>query len=388
MALRIAIIGGGLGGLTAALFLKRARHQTTFYEQAPARHEVGAGIIVPPNMVRPFRRPGLAERFADFAVRLEFSWEFRRWEDERVISVTPMDEECEQLYGAPCYVAHRADLRTFLRRELPDDSIRLDHRLIRVTRSDDEVELAFVDRSGRESRVTADVAIGADGIHSVVRDHVVPTIEPRFSGLCAFRCLVPASEAPKMARRPVQTLWLGPGRHFVHYPISSGRFVNLVAIAPAGNWWTESWTEDGQVSDLLREFKSWDDRLRQLIVSATETKRWALYDREPLQRWTRGRITLLGDAAHAMLPFLAQGAAQATEDAAALADCLEAADDGSVGAALQCYEDLRRPWANLILIGSRGREIRNHLPDGHEQERRDEELAAGDPLRQSAWLYR
>ena len=387
MALRIAIIGGGLGGLTAALFLKRTRHEATVYEQAPALQEVGAGIIVPPNMVRPFRRLGLAERFEDFAVRLEFSWEFRRWENGRVISVTPMDEECEQLYGAPCYVAHRADLRAFLRRELPDELIRLDHRLVRVIRSGDEVELAFVDRSGRESRVMTDVAIGADGIHSVVRDHVVPTIEPRFSGLCAFRCLVPASEAPEMARRPVQTLWLGPGRHFVHYPISRGQLVNVVAIAPAGNWRTELWTDDGEVSDLLREFETWDGRLRQLIVSATETKRWALYDREPLERWTKERITLLGDAAHAMLPFLAQGAAQATEDAAVLADCLEPADEHSVEEALQRYEDLRRQRANRILIGSRGREIRNHLPDGLEQRRRDEDLAAGDPLRQSAWLY-
>ena len=216
---------------------------------------------------------------------------------------------------------------------------------------------------------------------------MVPTIEPRFSGLCAFRCLVPAADAPEMARRPVQTLWLGPGRHFVHYPISRGQLVNVVAIAPAGNWRTESWTDDGEVSDLLREFETWDGRLRQLIVSATETKRWALYDREPLERWTKGRITLLGDAAHAMLPFLAQGAAQATEDAAALADCLEPADEHSVEEALQRYEDLRRPRANRILIGSRGREIRNHLPDGLEQRRRDEELAAGDPLRQSAWLY-
>src|SRR5580693_8193933 len=135
---------------------------------------------------------------------------------------------------------------------------------------------------------------------------------------------------PRMARRPVQTLWLGPGRHFVHYPISRGQLVNLVAIAPAGNWRTESWTDDGEISDLLREFETWDGRLRQIIVSATETKRWALYDREPLERWTKGRITLLGDAAHAMLPFLAQGAAQATEDAAALADRLEAADERSV----------------------------------------------------------
>ena len=301
-------------------------------------------MIVPPNMVRPFRRLGLASRFEDFAVRLEFSWEFRHWENGRVDFGYDDGRGVRAALGAPCYVAHRADLRGFLRRELSDDLIRLDHRFIGVIRSDDEVELAFVDNSGREKRATADVAVGADGIHSLVRNHVVPTIEPRFSGLCAFRCLVPTADAPEMARRPVQTLWLGPGRHFVHYPISRGQLVNVVAIAPAGNWRTELWMDEGEVSDLLREFETWDGRLRQLIVSATETKRWgALRPRTTGAVRPKGRITLLGDAAHAMLPFLAQGAAQATEDAAALADCLEPADEHSVEEALQRYEDLRRP---------------------------------------------
>jgi salicylate hydroxylase len=387
LTLRVAIVGGGLGGLAAALFLRDARLDVTVYEQASALSEIGAGIIVPPNMVRPFARLGLAEKFADFAVRLEFSWEFRRWQDGSVISVTPMDETCERLYGAPCYVAHRADLRAFFRRALPDDALRLDRRCIGVTQTEDEIELTFVDAAGRETRERADVAIGADGIHSLMRDAVVSKTEPRFSGLCAYRCLVPIASAPEMARRPVQTLWLGPGRHFVHYPISSGRLVNLVAIAPAGDWRTESWTADGQISDLFREFETWDARLHQLILSATQTKRWALYDRAPLDRWTNGRIALLGDAAHAMLPFLAQGAAQAVEDAATLADCLQGVDRHSVAAALQQYEDIRRPRANNVLLGSRGREIRNHLPDGAEQQTRDAELAAGDPLRQSAWLY-
>ena len=224
-----------------------------------------------------------------------------------------MDEECERFTAL---LACRPSGGTW---GLPSartarQTNRLDHRFVGVIRSDDEVELAFVDRSGREKRVTADVAVGADGIHSVVRNHVVATIEPRFSGLCAFRCLVPGPTPGDRSSARANTLARpSPGRHFVHYPISRGRLVNLVAIAPAGNWRTNTWTDDGEVSDLLREFETWDGRLRQLIVSATETKRWALYDREPLERWTKGRITLLGDAAHAMLPFLAQGAAQATE---------------------------------------------------------------------------
>ena len=249
------------------------------------------------------------------------------------------------------------------------------------------MELTFVSRDGWKTRATADAVIGADGIHSIIRAAVAPEVDARFSGLCAFRCLVPAERAPAIALRPVQTLWLGPGRHFVHYPVSAGRLVNVVAIAPAGAWRTESWTADGEIPDLMSEFEGWDDRIRQLIMSATSTKRWAMYDRDPLERWTVGRISLLGDAAHAMLPFFAQGAAQAIEDAFVLADCLHGADRGSVPHALRRYEETRRPRAARVQQLSRGREVRNHLPDGPEQQQRDAEFANGDPLRQSAWLY-
>jgi salicylate hydroxylase len=335
------------------------------------------------------RFDGSASRIAldEFAVRLEFAWEFRRWQDGRLISTTPMGERCELMYGAPCYVAHRADLREFLRSALPEETVRLDHRCIGVTQSRKGVVLEFVSASGRVVHVEADAAIGADGIHSIIRGSVTAQEEPRFSGLCAFRCLVPADRAPEMARRPVHTLWLGPGRHFVHYPISAGRLINIVAIAPAGHWRSESWTADGEISDLAREFGQWDGRVHQLILSATQTKRWALFDRAPLEQWTAGRVSLLGDAAHAMLPFLAQGAAQCVEDAVTLADCLKSAEPDTVETALKRYEELRRPRANHVLLMSRGREIQNHLPDGPEQQRRDEALAATDPLKRVAWLY-
>jgi salicylate hydroxylase len=231
------------------------------------------------------------------------------------------------------------------------------------------------------------VVIGADGIHSVVRQAIGPEVGARFSGLCAFRCLVPADDAPDLALRPVQTLWLGPGRHLVHYPISGGRLVNVVAFVPAGDWRTESWTADGDVADLRAEFAGWDARLGQLLAPATHTKRWAIFDREPLERWTVGRIGLLGDAAHAMLPFFAQGAAQAVEDAAVLAGCLAAASSASVPAALQRYEQIRRPRASQVQVMSRGREVQNHLDDGPAQAARDAALAGAEPLHQSAWLY-
>lgn len=383
----MAIVGGGLGGLAAALFLRNAGLDVTVYEQAQELREVGAGIVVSPNMVRPLRKLGLAEKLSAFAVRLEAAWEFRRWRDGQVLFVQPMGEECERLYGAHCYVAHRADLLALLQQALPQHVLRLDHRCVEAKQNAHESELTFVTTGGRTTEVTADVVIGADGIHSVIRLAIAPQVDARFSGLCAFRCLVPAEKAPKMALRPVQTLWLGPGRHFVHYPVSGGRLVNVVAIVPAGDWRTESWTADGDISDLIAEFEGWDDRVHQLIISATGTKRWAMYDRDPLERWTEGRITLLGDAAHAMLPFFAQGAAQAIEDAVVLAGCLQRADAASVPHALRYYEAIRRPRTTQVQTMSRGREVRNHFPDGPEQQQRDIQFANGDPLRQSAWLY-
>ncbi|MFO1296238.1 MAG: FAD-dependent monooxygenase [Rubrivivax sp.] len=250
------------------------------------------------------------------------------------------------------------------------------------------MQVAFAHRDGGSDWISADAAVGADGIHSVVAPAVfaaaaeadpgaaMPTA-PRFSGLCAFRFLVPAAEAPAMALRPVQTLRLGPGRHLVHYPISSGRLVNVVAIVPAGHWRTESWTAEGRAEDVAAEFAA--GTTTQLIAAAREVKRWAMYDRDPLPRWTSGRVTLLGDAAHAMLPFFAQGAAQAIEDAEVLAQCLRGADVASMPAALARYEALRRPRASEVQLMSRGREYRNHLPDGPEQERRDAELRQRRP---------
>lgn len=387
MGTRIAIVGGGLGGLAAALFLRRAGIDATVHEMAPELREAGAGIVVPPNMVRVLQALGLADLLPRFAVKLDAAWEFRRWQDGRVLFVQPMGDECVQLYGAPCYVAHRADLLALLQQALPADAVQLGQRCSAVQPSDDGVTLTFTLRDGSTTTVTADAAIGADGIHSVLSQAVVQPQPARFSGLCAFRCLVPAAAAPPMALRPVQALWLGPGRHFVHYPISGGRLVNVVAIVPAGDWRTESWTADGAVADMQREFAGWDARVHQLIESATDTKRWALYDRTPLPAWAAGRVALLGDAAHAMLPFFAQGAAQALEDAQLLAACLGGVPAAQLPQALQRYDALRRPRASRVQLMSRGREIRNHLPDGPEQQQRDAELANGNPLRDSAWLY-
>jgi len=387
MTLRVAIVGGGLGGLACALYLRDAGIRATVYEQVPRLRETGAGIVVPPNMVRLLGRLNLSDALGAKAVQLEAAWEFRRWKNGRVLFVQPMGEQCRRLYGAPCYVIHRADLLSLYQNALPAELVALDHRCVRLTPRQESTTVEFVHADQSTSEIEADVVIGADGIHSVVRNTIAPDVEARFSGLCAFRCLVPASEAPAFARRPVQTLWLGPDRHFVHYPISSGKLINVVAITPARDWRRESWTETGKISDLRGEFLGWDDRLLSMIDAAAETHRWALYDRAPLSHWTQGNIALLGDAAHAMLPFFAQGAAQATEDAMALAACLREATPATVAEALRRYQTIRQTRASQVQLMSRGRELRNHLHDGVEQRKRDAEFDAGDPLRQSAWLY-
>ena len=394
MTLRVALIGGGIGGLAAALFLRRAGVHATVYEQATQWRETGAGIVVPPNMVRLLAELGLGTPLRRVAVELDAAWEFRRWQDGRVLFVQAMGDACTQMYGAPCFVVHRADLLALLQDALGPAPLRLDQRCTGVLPSGDAVDIHFEQRNGSRQTAQADVLIGADGMHSTVRKVVAPDVEARFSGLCAFRCLVPAAAAPPMALRPVQTLWLGPGRHLVHYPISAGRLVNVVAIVPAGGLLDErlgeTWMADGNVAELQQAFTGWDEdehRLQALLAAATETKRWALVDRTPLPRWTEGRVTLLGDAAHPMLPFFAQGAAQALEDAAVLADCLDGVAVAQVPQALQRYEARRRPRASQVQLMSRGRELRNHLPDGPEQVERDAAFAQGDPLRQSAWLY-
>jgi salicylate hydroxylase len=384
MTLRIAVVGGGICGLAAAGFLRRAGLTVTVYEQATQVSEIGAGLVVPPNAVRLVRRLGGFGRLREVAVPLEVGWEFRRWQDGTVLFAQRLGADCERLFGERCFTAHRADLLDILLAAAGEPAPRLGARCVAVRRRPGrgDVELAFADGSA----ATADVVIGADGTHSVVRDAVLGAGAPRFSGVCAYRCLVPADRAPAFALRPVQTLWLGPGHHFVHYPISGGRYVNLVAFAPARDWRIESWTAEGKVEDLRAEFAGWDPQLTRLIDAADRTGRWALLDRDPFPAWTNGPITVAGDAAHPMFPFLGQGAAQAIEDGAVLAACL-AAGGADPAAALRRYEALRRRRTTRVQRLSHARLRANHLPDGPEQQARDATFAAQDPLSHNAWMY-
>ncbi|MCX4703755.1 FAD-dependent monooxygenase [Streptomyces sp. NBC_01373] len=379
---RIAIIGGGIGGLAAGAFLRRAGLTATVYEQAPALAEVGAGLVVAPNAARLLRRLDVMEQFLRRAVPLDWGWEFRRWTDGSVLSVEKLSGVCERLYGERTYVVHRADLFDTLRTAVPGEWIRLGARCTAVDPGPDGALLRFADGS----QVEADIVIGADGVHSVVRGSVAEPEPPEYSGICAFRTIVPAHAAPDFALRPAQTLWLGPGRHFVHYPIGDGSAVNVVAFTPAGDFTDESWSTTATIEEFHAEFADWDPRVTDLIAAGSVPGRWALLDRTPLRHWSRGRITLLGDAAHPMFPFFAQGAAQSIEDAAVLARCLAGSLDDPEQA-LKQYESARIERTTRLQQVSHARRDVNHLPDGPEQQARDAALAGSDPLVSNGWIY-
>jgi salicylate hydroxylase len=381
---RIAIVGGGIGGLAAAAFLRRAGLEATVYEQASQLKEIGAGVVVAPNAARLLRALGVLGEFAAKAVRLETGWEFRRWQDGSVLSAEDLGTQCERRFGEHTYTAHRADLLDVLKSVVAAGSVRLGMRCVALDAAGGDGPVGLTFASGEKAE--ADIVIGADGIHSIVRDALTEPMPATFSGLCAFRALVPAEQAPPFSRRPAQTLWLGPGHHLVHYPVSAGRYVNLVAFAPAGGYTTESWTATATVAEFLAEFRGWDERLTALIRAAGTPGRWALLDRAPLTQWTRGRLTLLGDAAHPMFPFFGQGAAQAIEDAATLARVLSASP-ADPAAALRRYEELRRPRTTRLQVVSHARARINHLPDGPDQQARDAGFAGTDPLAASAWIY-
>jgi salicylate hydroxylase len=386
--MRIIVVGAGIGGLTAVLMLRRAGLDVEVFEQAEELREIGAGIQISPNANRILHRLGLANALRKVAVR-PLAIEIHRWDDGRLLTRQPLADLCEQNFGAPYYHLHRPDLLELLAAALPNDVLHLDHRCVGLVQrhdQDDKVEVKF--HNGLTA--DADLVVGADGIHSTVRGLILGPESPRFSGHVAYRGLVPAARLAHLGLEVNASMWWGPDHHFVHYFVGKdARYVNWVAIG-RGEWRIESWTARGEIADALKEFAGWHPQVSAIISAADFTNRWALYDRDPLPNWTVGRVTLLGDAAHAMLPYMAQGAVQSIEDAAVLAKCLERVDaSNDVSAALQRYEEIRRPRASRCQAGSRANGVIYHLPDGEDQRERDSNVAssATAPLPQNAWLY-
>jgi len=283
--------------------------------------------------------------------------EMRRWDDGDVIGTTRLGQACLDQFGAPYYTFHRADLHSCLLDLVSDEIIELGRKAAAVTQTADGAEVRFTDGG----TVTADLVIGADGIHSVVRQ-LLATDHPRYSGHTINRGLIPAEQVPHLAE-PKVTLWVGPGRHCVAYPVAGGELVNLVATAPVDGAPAESWTAPGSLAELLTGYTGWHEDVQTLLNAAGTVNEWALHDREPLEKWSGEHVTLVGDAAHPMLPFAAQGANQAIEDAFVLAECLREATPDTVPAALHRYEAVRVPRTSDVQRLSRANQDEFHATD-------------------------
>ena len=362
--LRIAVIGAGIGGLTAALSLRRAGFDVEVYEQATELTEVGGGINMGPNAARILYRLGLGEGLDRDAVR-PVGMHQRRWDDGRTLQKAGLNPQCEAIYGAPHLTVHRADLLAIIASGFPAERIHLGHRLVGLADRGDHAEAWFENGV----RIRPDILVGADGIHSAVREALFGAEDPQFAGCVAYRGLVPSERVADLGLERGNQSWLGPGAHLVHYFVSGGRLLNFVGWTEHDTWNREDWTDRATIARALAAFEGWHPQIRTIIERAETCFIWALFDRDPLPRWSVGRATLLGDACHPMYPFMAQGAAQAIEDGACLAACL--ADGGDPTEALLRYERIRLPRVSRLQQMSRANKIRYHMPDGPDQAARD-----------------
>lgn len=354
---RVLIVGGGIGGLSAALSLASQGCEVQLFEQAAEFGEVGAGIQLSPNATRVLFSLGLEARLREFAFVPE-GVETRGWRTGAVIARIALGTQMEEVYGFPYLQAHRADLIEALAAAANSHEriqLHTDSRVTGFSQDKTGVQV-FYERGAGQSSEAGDVLIGADGIGSVARETLFGAESPRFTGNIAWRTLVPASRLPQGVVRPQATAWWGPGGHFVHYYVRRGELVNCVCVVEKRGWEVESWTERGTYEELKSDFKGWHQDVHALIDSADRDSlyKWALFDRLPMSSWGRGRVTLLGDACHPTLPFMAQGAALAIEDGAVLARCLSRANTlEEIEAELSRYAELRRGRTARIQQGSR-----------------------------------
>ena len=371
--MRVAIVGGGIGGVATCLALRQHGIDAHVYEQAPQLKEVGAGVALHPNGVRMLGRLGLADEVSRFGSR----WldpQFRRQDGSLIAPWWPAGEgERIEIYGM-----HRADLLQMFLASLPADVIHPDHRCLSFSQSPSEAVLTFENGA----TVSADVVVAADGIHSTLQRYVTPPSEPIPSGSVAYRGVIPASSVAWPPGR--MRNWLGPGKHFLVFPVRANKLLNYVGFVASGELTRESWSAPGDPAALRREFAGWDPTVEAILQQVESCFWWGLYDREPLATWTNGRLTLLGDAAHPMLPHVGQGANQAIEDAVALATLLSSSDANSAPRALQTYERVRRPHAARVQGSSRANGARYDFARV-ELAQRDRELS--NQSRDRAWMW-
>jgi 2-polyprenyl-6-methoxyphenol hydroxylase-like FAD-dependent oxidoreductase len=348
--LRIAIIGAGIGGLAAAAALRRVGIEAEIYEQAEKFVRLGAGIQQSPNAMKVHRGLGTEAQLRDVAFAPATSLN-----RDAITGVAtndhPLGRAVEERYGAPYLTLHRGDLHAALADIVPAGSVHRGRKLARIAEEGAKIALGFADGS----EVLVDAVIGADGVHSLVREHVGITDRPRFTGRVAYRTTYPAALLKDADPGPSRTKWWGPDRHIVIYFVTANRDeVYFVTSQPErADWITrESWSAKGDVDELRAAFSDFHPDVRAVLAAAPEVHKWGIFERDPLPTWRRGRVVLLGDACHPMTPYMASGAAMALEDAVVLARCFDALADARVEHVLDAYEATRKPRTSQVQAGS------------------------------------
>jgi salicylate hydroxylase len=384
--MRVAIVGAGVGGLTAAIALARKGIDCAVYEQAGERTATGASLQLGPNALRLMDELGLLPRLREIGVRPE-AVDFVRWDDGRLLLHTPLGAPMEEHFGAPQLDFYRPDLHRLLLEELPGGTVNSGAQVLAVTEDESGVTLGLA--GGRTAR--ADVGVAADGIRSRIRQQFTGADEPVFSGTVVYRGVARRGDVIEIHPQHVNYYWIGPYRHGVSYWISAGELLAVNCAVQNAEWSQESWTLRALAQEALGYFEGWHEPLRTRILACGTMLRGAVFVRRPLAHWSYGRMTLLGDAAHAMEPFQAQGAAQAVEDAFVLAECLAGQPEDAVSA-LQRYETIRMARAGELQSSSHTAAESFYLPDGEDQRARDtayatlrETLPWG--TRQPIWEY-
>jgi 6-hydroxynicotinate 3-monooxygenase len=328
----IAVIGAGIGGLTAAACLLRLGLRVDVYEQAPQFAPVGAGIQLTANAMKALGGLGLIEHLRGIGF-VPAAFRSREWDTGNVTNVLMMGKALEQRYGAPDLMIHRARLHAALAALIPRHRIHFGRKLVAIEQNESTATVVFADGS----RVEASLVVGADGIHSMVREALFGAEQPRFTGRVAYRTTYPTPLLNGMAVDE-RAKWWGPDRHVVHYFTTAGEDeIYFIAVVPEPNFLVESWSTKGDKDALLAAFAGCHPQLRAILAAAPELRKWALVERDPLPSWGKNGIVLLGDACHPMAPYMAQGAASAIEDAVVLARCLVQVSGDKIHPALVAY---------------------------------------------------
>lgn len=382
---RVAVIGGGIGGGAAGCALAQAGFEVSVHEAAPELREIGAGVALHPNAMRVLRMIGVEDAVRRVAGHFEYS-ATRNWRTGRAISKISRSEQTAT-FGLSGATVHRADLLNVIAAALPAGTVTLGARCTGVA-SQDGVAVAFFEDG---SEVEADVIVGADGIHSRVRESLFGPDDPRFTGKVCYRSVV-ATSVVKGARHSIENAqWLGPNGTIVLYPLRGEELINVVCHSDDEHYRHESWVNECDRQEVLDRYAGWHESLLRICEAGDTWYKWALYDRDPIPKWTKGRITVLGDAAHPMLPYLGQGACQALEDGAVLATALRTERDDPV-AGLARYERTRRPRTARVVLAARERGLSNHASSPIAAWRRDLTIALRQRLgkdhegRGAAWI--